>query len=102
MELVLRRVITFDTAIMMVMLPVEPFGVTVPVVRPMMPMAVFGSEPIWRAIVVPLVEPRFEPVYRTIVMTIGIITPAAVPVKLVSSRFQKSLHWREYLDCSHC
>jgi hypothetical protein len=53
----------------------------------MPPKAVFVPVPVRCAIVMPPVEFGLEAVHRTIVLALGLITPAAGPVKFVKRRF---------------
>ena len=106
-ELVFRCRITFGIAVIVVNLihprvvisPEERSGVTMPVDRPMSPVAVFGPEPLGHAPGISPVEFVFGPVRRTIMtslvqfvlepgaraikITPGVIAPIAVPVKIL-------------------
>lgn len=95
MELFFRRRIAFGTAVIVVnyrptvMSPVLPFGMPVPVVGSMPPVAEFVPISVRRTVVLSPVEFGLETVHRPIVVlvTLGMITPAVVPVKFVNSRF---------------
>jgi hypothetical protein len=57
--------------------------------RPVAPIAVIGTETVWRAILMPLVVFGLKAVNRTIMVRVtpGVISPAAVPFKFANRRF---------------